>query len=248
MTDVLSTLQSLPAPVVYLAVGVLVFGESALFVGFVLPGETAVVGGGILAAVGRLDIAVLMTVVVAAAVLGDAIGFEVGRRYGAAVLRWRILRRYQVPLARARALLRRHGAAAVLIGRWTAFLRAVTPGLAGLSRMGYPTFLVANVVGAVIWGVTVSLGGYLAGHYYETVLDEFGTVWAAVLILAAITLAIAWRWRRSRKDRGRRVGGMEDGEPPSPPAAVPGPSTSGSSGFGAGGEASSPGSTRPAAT
>ena len=76
------------------------------------------------------------------AILGDTVGYEVGKHLGPRVLQFSFLRKYQPQLDKAQASLRRRGGPAVFLGRWTAFLRAMMPGIAGLSRMRYPVFLV----------------------------------------------------------------------------------------------------------
>ena len=146
---VLDGLLSAPPALVYVLVGLLVFGEAAVFVGFVLPGETAVVLGGVLASRGEVDLPALILLVAVCAIVGDSVGFEVGRHFGDRVLRWRPLRRHEARLDGARAFLRERGGVAVFLGRWTAFLRAVMPGLAGVSRMPYRRFLVWNAIGGI---------------------------------------------------------------------------------------------------
>lgn len=98
MSGLVDQLLGISGPLAYLVVGALVFAEAAIFVGFVLPGETAVVLGGVLAATGHLSLPVLLVVVVVAAVVGDSVGYEVGRRFGPRVLGSRLLRRHQARL------------------------------------------------------------------------------------------------------------------------------------------------------
>jgi len=140
-------------------------------------------------------------VVVICAVVGDTVGFEVGKRLGPRVLQLGILRKHQDRLDTARETLRRRGGPAVFLGRWTAFLRAVVPGLAGLSRMRYPTFLLWNAVGGITWGVTFSLVGYFAGASYERVASSIGTGSAVVVAALVIAGIVLWRIRRRRDER-----------------------------------------------
>ena len=147
MTGVLDSLLHVPGPVVLATVAALVFGEAAVFLGFVFPGETAVLLGGFLASTGRLNVVLLGVVVVAAAIVGDSVGYEVGKRLGPRLLRTRLFRRHQTRVDRARSFLDGRGASAIFVGRFTAFLRAVTPGLAGLSGMRYRRFLAWNAAG-----------------------------------------------------------------------------------------------------
>jgi membrane-associated protein len=191
-------LLGVPPPLAYVLIGGLVFAEAALFVGFVLPGETAVLFGGVLASTGHLNLVLLMALVVAAAVVGDSVGFEVGRRFGPKLLDVRPLRKHRGRLESAQGFLRRRGGWAVVLGRWTAFLRAVMPSLAGASRMHYPTFLTFNASGGLIWGVTVVLLGYFAGASYQKAASLLGQTSAVILGLLAVGGFVAWHQHRKR--------------------------------------------------
>lgn len=197
----LDGLLTLPPGVVYLVVGALVFAEDAIFVGFVLPGETAAILGGVAASQGNASLAAMLLIVVLAAVIGDSVGYEVGKQLGPRILGIPLLRRRAEQLDRARAFLARRGGVAVFLGRFTAFFRAVMPALAGIAHMPYRRFLVFNVAGGLVWGVGVVLLGYLAGNSYETVERLVGR--AAALAVAAVVVAalVVWHVRRRRRER-----------------------------------------------
>ncbi|MCW2608210.1 MAG: associated Golgi protein-related protein [Frankiales bacterium] len=198
---VVEGLLAVPAPLAYTLVALLVFGEAAVFVGFVLPGETAVVLGGVLAASGRLSLPVLLVVVVVSAVLGDSVGYEVGRRFGPRLLALGLLRTHASRLEGAQRFLRERGGVAVLLGRFTAFLRAVVPGLAGLSGMPYRRFLVWNAVGGVVWGGGFTLLGYLAGDSYQRLEKGVGRGSAALTALLVVAGVVVWhRTRRQAEE------------------------------------------------
>jgi membrane-associated protein len=213
MSGFLDGLLSAPPGVVYLLVGLLVFAEAAVFVGFVLPGETAVVLGGVLASRHGIDLRVLVVLVVVCAVVGDTVGYEVGRHYGTRVLGWGPLRRHEERLDRARGFLRERGGSAVFLGRWTAFLRAVMPGLAGLSRMPYRRFIVWNALGGAAWGLTFCLVGYLAGNSYEVVASRIGTGGAVVTATVVVVALVVWRVRRRHAERAGSAEGETDAVP-----------------------------------
>lgn len=189
-------LDAVPPPLAYVLIGLLVLAEAALFVGFVLPGETAVLLGGALASTGRLSVVVLGAVVVLAAVVGDSIGYEVGRRFGPRLLEVRLLRRQRPRLDAVGERLRTRGGPTVVLGRFTALLRALTPALCGMSRMPYRRFLAWNAAGGVVWGVAVVLAGYLAGTSYHLVARGLGGVGAALLALFAVLVVVVWRRTR----------------------------------------------------
>ncbi len=133
-------------PTAYALVGFLVFAEAALLVGFFIPGETAVVIGGVLAGLGAVDLEVMMAVVVVCAIVGDSVGFEVGKRAGPWVLERRPLKG-RAAVRRTMGMLEHYGGPAVFLGRFVAFARALIPGLAGMSGLRYRVFLFYNAIG-----------------------------------------------------------------------------------------------------
>jgi membrane-associated protein len=198
LQKVVDVLLGVPAWLALLIIAGLVFGEAALFFGFVLPGETAVVYGGVLADAGKVSVAVVLAVVVVAAVIGDSVGFEVGRRLGPRLTRAPVLRNHPDRIAAGQDYLRRRGGRAVVMGRFTAFLRAVMPGLAGASRMEYPRFLVFNVMGGVMWGTACVLLGYFAAHSISRVTHYLGLT--SGVIVAFVALGLLWAWHRRSRD------------------------------------------------
>jgi len=198
LTDLLERLLAVPAPVVLAVVGILVFIEDALFVGFVVPGETVAILGGVAASLGHVPLWAVLTVVVVAAIVGDSVGFEVGRRLGPWLMATRLLVRHADRLDDARALLARRGGWAVVLGRWVAFFRAVMPALAGSTDMRYRTFLVFNALGGVLWAIAVVVGGYLAGTSYQAVADALGAGGAVLVGLAVVVGFVVWQVRRRR--------------------------------------------------
>lgn len=201
MSGLLDRLLGLSGPVVYLLVALVVFVEDALFVGFVVPGETAAVLGGVLAYRGQADLVLMAVVVVAAAVVGDTVGYEVGRHLGTRVLATGLVRRRQHQVDRAQDFLRRRGGSAVFLGRFVAFFRAVMPALAGTSRMPYLRFLSWNAVGGLVWGVGFVLLGYLAGNSYATVEKTVGRGAAVVVAVVVVIALVVWRVRSHRREQ-----------------------------------------------
>lgn len=198
MTHLVDQLLNVQPVLAYVLIGALVFAEAAVFVGFVLPGETAVLLGGVLASTHTLSLTGLMVLVVLAAVVGDTVGYEVGRRYGSRVLDSRPLRRHRARLDGARTTLRERGGWAVFVGRFTAFLRAVMPALAGLSAMPYRRFLAYNAAGGLVWGVGVVLLGFFAGHSFVRVEKALGRGGAVLLALLVVAGVVVWHLRRRR--------------------------------------------------
>jgi membrane-associated protein len=141
MTGVIDRILGLPGWLVLLIAGAVVFSEDALFVGFVIPGETVAVLAGASAKLGHVSLVGVLIVVIVAAIVGDTVGYEIGRHAGTRVLRLSFLERRRKRLDQAREFLARRGGSAVFLGRWVAFFRAVMPALAGTARMPYPRFL-----------------------------------------------------------------------------------------------------------
>lgn len=189
------------APIwVYLVIGLLVFAEDALFVGFVIPGETAAVIGGVVASQGRVQIGVVVAIVICGAIIGDTVGYEVGRHVGPRILRVSLLEKRHKRLDDAQAFLRRRGGTAVFLGRFVAFFRAVMPALAGISRMPYRRFLAFNAAGGIVWGTSFVLVGYLAGNSYDAVQKYVGRGSAIFVALIAIGALIAWHIHKRREE------------------------------------------------
>jgi membrane-associated protein len=189
----------------YLVAGALVFAEAAMMVGLVFPGETALLVAGLAIHEGWIAWWPMVTIGVFSAVLGDAVGYQLGRHFGPALRTSPPGRRAgEGRWLRADAFLRRYGGRAVLMGRWVAVLRAVTPGLAGMARMPYlRTFLPWNILGAVVWAPGCVLLGY-AFSASLSLLGRFLTYGPlVVLALAAAALMAVRGWGR-RQARGSR--------------------------------------------
>lgn len=201
---ILQEIRLLPTGLVYGLVALLVFGEAALFIGFVLPGETSVIIAGVVASQGHVNIAILCLLVVAAAIVGDSVGYAIGSRYGEQLLKIPIVRRRRAAIDRALEGLRRRGPMYVFLGRFTAFLRAVMPGLAGMSKMHYRRFLIANALGGIIWGVSFTLLGYFAGSALTTI--EKYTSWLGLSLLGVIIVVfVAIHLLRKRREASREA-------------------------------------------
>ncbi len=203
MSSIVGELTRLSGPVVYLVVAALVFGETAVFLGFVIPGETAAVLGGVLAARGRVSLPWLIVVVLAAAVIGPLVGYEIGRRLGPRLVGARAMRRVAGPAGRAQALLRDRGGVAVLLGRFTAVLRALMPAAAGTAAMPYRTFFVFNLVGGIVWSIGYCLLGFAAGNAYAAIESRVGTGLAVGIAAVVVVTVAVWGIRRHRRPAER---------------------------------------------
>jgi membrane-associated protein len=185
------------------AVFVLTAAEASLFFGFVIPGEIAVVLGGVLASRGTVSLEAAAAVAVSGAILGDLVGFSIGRYFGAPLLQRRFPRQWPP----VRAWIHRRGGPAVFLGRSTAFLRAIVPTAAGAAHMRPLRFLLWNVLGGLCWGAGFTLLGYFAGEGYEAALRWAGRgstgVGVLIVLIAGLlvlkSLAIRLWARQTRK-------------------------------------------------
>lgn len=177
--------------------------ESSVFLGFVIPGETAVVVGGFLAYEHRVSFPGVLAAAILGAVVGDTIGFWVGERWGDALLS-RLPKRFIKPehVLQGKQMINRLGGRAVFAGRWVSVLRALVPGLCGTSGMRYATFVLWNALGGVTWAAAYSLLGYLAGSAWQRV--EHYTSVASYVLLGLVALAIAGVVLRSRSRQRKR--------------------------------------------
>src|SRR5256885_798850 len=166
---VLALLFSVPTNLGYAALAAVVAGET---MGVPLPGETALIAAGILASRGHLQIELVIAVAAGAAIVGDNVGFWIGRRGG------RRLLELPGPLAHHRArvlergeeVFRRHGGKTVFFGRWFSGLRIASAWLAGVNRMSWGTFIVYNALGGICWAVSVGLLAYWLGDSADDLL------------------------------------------------------------------------------
>lgn len=175
-------------PLAPFAVFLLAAGESAAFLGLVVPGEVAVILGGVVAGTGAISVWWMALAAVLGAIVGDSIGYELGRKVGPAMLERPRFGKLAAHLDKASALIGRRGWWALVLARFTALLRALVPFAAGMGRMPYPRFLFGNALGGIAWGVTFTMVGYAAGANYPRVERWFRT---GGLILAGLLLVVA---------------------------------------------------------
>jgi membrane protein DedA with SNARE-associated domain/membrane-associated PAP2 superfamily phosphatase len=197
LASVSDWILSLPSWLVVTCVFLVPALEASAFVGFVFPGEIAVILGGVVASQGRVPLAAVIAAAVSGAIIGDSIGYLVGRRWGRSLLHGTlgrvplIKRDLDEHLDRAQAYVNRRRGSAVFFGRFTAALRVLVPGLAGMSDVPYPSFLAYNVAGGLLWGAGFSLLGYVAGAGYKRVERIAGRIGLVILALVVLGLVLS---------------------------------------------------------
>jgi membrane protein DedA with SNARE-associated domain len=185
-----------------IAAALLAFGETAIMMDLVAPGEAGMVLIGAAAASGEHPLAPIVLAAAAGAVAGDSFSYAIGRRWGRPLInRFELTRRRIGPMiARAERYFATHGGRAVFFGRFVGALRAVVPFVAGIGRLRFRAFLGWNVAASLLWCTAVLTVGYLVGPAIASFVDRLGTA-VSVLVLAVIG-AIWWRRRRSRRAKG----------------------------------------------
>lgn len=187
-------LSSLAPFFFYLIVGVIVFVETGILLGFFLPGDSLLFSAGLVAAAhGNINIVILVSVIFLAAFFGDQVGFVIGRVYGRPYLEKRTSKRMQALIVRADRFYEQTGWWAVVTARFFPWVRTFVPVIAGASRMNYYKFLSANALGALLWGVGITLAGFYAASIPW--VKTFSYAIAAFFIIASIA-SMVWNYSR----------------------------------------------------
>jgi membrane-associated protein len=197
----LVSLLHVPASFGYGLLFLLVGMESA---GVPLPGETALLAGAVLAAHGRLDLSLVIVIAATAAIVGDNVGYLIGRRgIRRLLLRpGRFQRRRTQLLEEGEAFFARHGSKAVFLGRWVTGVRVVIAWLAGAERMNWPRFAFWNAIGGVSWAASMGLLAYWIGSASSSLIAALGFVGLAAALVAAAGYVVMRRRARPRTGPG----------------------------------------------
>jgi membrane-associated protein len=204
----LAALVSIPAHLGYWALAAFVGVET---MGIPVPGETALIAAALLASDGDLQIVFVIAIAAAAAIIGDNVGFLIGRRYGRRLVEWDggpYPEKRRDLLDRGQVFFDRHGGKAVFLGRWVAGLRITAAWLAGINKMAWPRFVFWNALGGIAWATSVGLTIYFLGHAAKGAVDKIGI--GALGLGAAIAVAygvhLALRRRRLATSGAQRQG------------------------------------------
>jgi membrane-associated protein len=170
--------------------------------GIPVPGETALITAGIVASRGRLEIEVVIAIAACAAILGDNVGFAIGRKLGRRLLTapGPLLHHRRRVIAVGEPFFDRHGPKAVFLGRWVTGLRITAAWMAGVTKMSWPTFLFWNALGGIAWATSIGLIAYFVGHSAEKIIHLAGLGGAAAVVLGGVVLWLVLRTRRRRAE------------------------------------------------
>jgi membrane protein DedA with SNARE-associated domain len=214
--QILNFLAAYVHPYGYIILFLVTVLEASAFVGIFVPGDTVVVLSGLLASRDLLEFPLVVLVASAGAVIGDNIGYFIGRRYGLPFLikygRWLHIKERH--LRRANEFFKKHGGKSVVLGRFATYVRAFIPVVAGISGMNYRIFLFYNFVGGVLWATAIASIGYFFGHSWDRISRILGVAWTIVLSLAVVGIVVflILRRRRAALRRASSAKGTGSGE------------------------------------
>ncbi|KAF0239728.1 MAG: membrane-associated [Planctomycetota bacterium] len=179
----------------------IVFAETGLMIGFVLPGDSLLFTAGLFASTGRfkVDITVLNVSLMAAAIVGDAVGFWTGAKAGKHLFRREDSRFFKKQhLLRAKAFYEKHGAKTIVLARFVPIIRTFAPMVAGAAEMKYRTFVIYNVLGAIGWVGSMTVSGYVLGRSFPWIGEHIH--WVALGIIAVSFIPVAIEVQRARRE------------------------------------------------
>jgi membrane-associated protein len=175
----------------------IVFAETGLVVTPFLPGDSLLFAAGAFAARGALDIGLLVPILLVAAILGDTVNYWIGHRIGRRAFSGKIPFIKQEYLQRTESFYERHGGKTIILARFVPIIRTFAPFVAGIGTMSYARFIVYNVVGAVLWVVLFTVGGYFFGNL-PMVQRNFKLVILAIIVVSVMPIVVEFvRARRA---------------------------------------------------
>lgn len=204
---IIETLLARGGIFVYFGLIFIVFAETGLAVGFFLPGDSLLVVAGLFAAAGKLNLAILLSTLFVAAVVGDAVGYLTGARLGPRLFnRQKSLLFRPSHLQKAHAFYEKYGGKTIIIARFVPIVRTFAPIVAGAANMPYRRFVVFNVVGGFLWVFSMILAGYFLGNILKS---QFGIdleehiEWVIIIVVALSLLPAVIEYLKSRREKTR---------------------------------------------
>ena len=173
----------------YVILFVIVFCETGLVITPFLPGDSLLFAAGTFAALGDLDVGLMMLLLIIAAIAGDTVNYWVGAAVGPRAFQGNIRFLKREHLERTHAFYERHGGKTIILARFVPIVRTFAPFVAGVGAMSYGRFLAYNVIGAVIWVVSLVLAGFLFGNI-PVVRENFTIVILAIIAISVLPIAI----------------------------------------------------------
>ena len=184
----------------YVILVAIVFTETGLLIGFFLPGDSLLITAGLVAATGALNIWWLTVLLSVAAIVGDSVGYAIGRRLGPRLFtKPKSMLFNPAHIERTRVFYARHGAKTIVIARFVPIIRTFAPVVAGVGEMHYRKFVFYNVAGGIGWVVSMTWAGYLLGQAIPNINDHIHIVVAIVIVLSVIPIVVELVRERRRR-------------------------------------------------
>lgn len=195
------SLESLLIGFGYPAIFGIVFAESGLFFGFFLPGDSLLFTAGLLAQQGYFDFWVLLFGVIISAILGDQVGYWMGNRYGRKFFtKEGDFFRDPEHIKEAEEFYKKHGKLTIVLARFVPVVRTFAPIVAGIGRMDYATFISYNVIGGILWSVSMISTGFLIGSVFPHAYEAFTVLIILIIVvsLAPVAVKLFNRWKKPK--------------------------------------------------
>jgi membrane-associated protein len=186
-------------PWIYALLFVIIFSETGFVVTPFLPGDSLLFVAGALAALGGMDIAILIAVLASAAVLGNMLNYQIGRFFGPKVFQWESSRFFnKVALEKTHAFYEKHGGKTLIVSRFLPLFRTFAPFVAGIGTMTYARFTLFNLIGGIGWVGSLTLLGYWFGNL-PWIQQNLTLVILAIIGLSFVPLLIGWLQHRQSR-------------------------------------------------
>lgn len=187
-------------PWIYAILFFIIFAETGFVVTPFLPGDSLLFVAGALAALGGMDLGLLMTTLVVAAVLGNQVNYHIGRFIGPRVFHWEDSRFFnRAALQKTHAFYEKHGGKTVVLSRFLPLFRTFAPFVAGVGAMGYARFTTFNVTGALLWVVSLTLAGFWFGNV-PWIKQNLSVVILGIIVVSLLPVAVGW-WQHRRGEK-----------------------------------------------
>ena len=190
--------QVLVAEAGLVGLALIIFSETGLLVGFFLPGDSLLISAGLFSAGGHLPIWPMVWILTAAAIIGDATGYFIGKKLGTSLYnREDSIFFKRKHIEHTREFYEKHGGKTIILARFIPIVRTFAPTVAGVAGMKYRSFVIYNVLGAFIWILSLLFAGYFLGRTFPKINDHIHTVVVVVVILSVLPIVIKWFKSRS---------------------------------------------------
>ena len=213
---IIDTLLAKGGLFVYVGLFFIVFAETGLALGFFLPGDSLLVVAGLVAATGKLNVALLIGLLFVAAVVGDAVGYYTGARLGPRLFKKKKSLLFRPShLQKAHSFYEKYGGKTIVIARFVPIVRTFAPIVAGAAEMPYRRFVLFNIAGGFLWVTTMVLGGYFLGSLLKSKfgidLDEH-IEWVVIVVVALSLLPPVIEYLKSRREKARAASEARNAE------------------------------------